>query len=397
MRPTTSPTDRRRRATARGAAASLGVLLLAALAGCEGGAEGAARAATPADRATPVEVLTVERHEFTQQIDVSANVMPLRQEALIPRVPGRLQKVLVEEGDRVETGQELARLDQRDYRLALRQAEANVAAARATAELASIGASAAATQRERMEKLRSSGAIAESELDKVADGQRMGEARQSAAEAQVQLAQVGLDAARTKVADTVLRAPFDGVVIQRMLDEGAMVGMSPETAAILVVADLSKVKVKGSVGERDVHSVSKGLVAKVHVDALAGETFEGTVEVVSPKVDPRSRTAAITVLVDNAEGRLEPGMAARIEVGLGEREVVAVPHEVLLRSTGGEAVADVFVVDGESRARRREVRLGSRHGSLVEVVEGLEPGERVVRSGQSGLDDGEQVILRSTE
>lgn len=372
------------------------VLLCCLQAGCRGGAEGEARAASATVRGTPVEVHTVGRETFAESLDVTANVLPLKQEVIIPRVAGRLEKVHVDEGDRVEAGQEVARIDQRDYRLALREATANLAAARANAELASIAAGSAATTRDRLESLSSKGAVAGSELDKVRDGQRMGEAKQTAAEAQVQLALVGLDAARTKVADTVLRAPWDGVVIKRILDEGSLVGLSPESAAVMVVADLSRMKVQGNIREGDVHSVKRGLRAKVHVDALPDRVFLGEVELVSPMVDARTRTAEIRVVVDNAEGLLEPGMAARIDLGLGEREVVAVPHEALLRSSEGER-AEVFVVDGESRARRREVRIGARSGSLVEVVEGLDEGERVVRSNQAGLSDGELLVVPAAE
>jgi len=381
---------------------AIGLLLsgvVALSAACSTTAEGEARAGTPtaaSESRAPVEVHEVLRHAMARRIEVSANVMPLRQEAIVPRVAGRIERIHVDEGDEVAEGQELARLDQRDYRLALRRAQANFAAAKANARLAAIAVSSAASQRDRMKTLADSGAISISEMDKVSDGHRMGEAKQSAAEAQVALALVGLDGARTKVADTVLSAPFAGVVIKRMLDEGAMCGMSPETAAIMVVADLSKVKVQGSVGERDVHLLRRGMPAKVAVDALPDRVFEGTVEVVSPMVDPRTRTSSIRVVVENGDGRLEPGMAAHIDVGLGDREMVAVPDETLIRG-GRDDRAEVFVVDGDDRVRRREVRLGARHDELVEIEEGLEAGERVVRSNQGGLSDGDQVVVRSAE
>ncbi len=379
---------------AKAAAAAALLLLLSACDGEARGAEGEGRGGG-ASR-IPVEVVDAERRSFEGSVEAQANVLPLRQEALVPRVPGRIEHIAVEEGDRVEEGQEVARLDQRDYRLALREADANLAAARANARLAAIGVESATTRQGRMKALADAGAIAATEMDKVVDGRRMGEAQSSAAEAQVQLAEVGLAAARTKIADTVLHAPFAGVVIKRLLDEGSFCGMSPETAAVMVVADLSVVKVQGSVGERELHLVRRDLPARVTVDARPGEVFEGVVEVVSPMVDPRSRTASVTVRVDNPEGRLQPGMAARLEVSLGAREAIALPHEALVRAGEGEA-AEVFVVDREGRARRREVRVGARHGAHVEIVEGLEPGERVVRSNQALLTDGDLLAVEPRE
>jgi membrane fusion protein (multidrug efflux system) len=341
-----------------------------------------------------VEVHAVALHTFHDVVSISANILPERQVKILPRVPGELQKVLVEEGDRVEEGQVVAQLDQRDYLLGLKQAQAQAAAARADAEAAAVGVESASTAKSRMAPLHETKAISQSEMDKVDDGYKMGLARQSAAEAQAQLALVGLEAARTKLADTVLRAPFAGVVVKRFLDEGELCGFMPP-GIVMIIADVSRMKVMGSVGELHLSRVKAGMPATVRVDALPGESFQGTVEIVSPMVDPMTRTATVHITVPNDEGRLEMGMAATIEIDLGERQVVAVPQDVLARSEADRTKAQVFVVE-DGVARRRELLLGQRQGDLIEVTEGLDAGMHVVRSGASGLRDGQRVAVART-
>lgn len=369
----------------------MATLLLSTVA-CDPAAD-AANATVPPP--PPVELLTASREVFHDQVTITANIAPERQVKLIPRVPGRIEEITAEAGDEVEEGEVVARLERRDYLLGVKQARAQLAAARATAELASVGVSSAELTRRRMKALRASDAISQSDLDKVVDGHRIGQAKQSAAEAQVLLAQVGLEAARTKLADTVLRAPFDGVVVKRLLDEGELCGQMPP-AIISILADLTPMKASGAVSELELARLHEGIAAEVRVDALPGEPFAGTVARVSPMVDPRTRTATVEISVPNEDRRLDPGMSAEITIDLGEREVVAVADDALLRAEAGDDRATLYVVDDDHVAHRREVQLGARRGELVEVQQGLEPGERVIRAGQRMVRDGQRVTPRAT-
>lgn len=360
--------------------------------GCDREA-GATALASEESRSHPVEVYTVGEHSFREVVSISANILPKRQVKVLPRVPGRLARVLVEEGDAVEDGQVVAQLDQRDYMLNLKQAKAQAAAARANAEAAAVGVDSASTAQARMKSLHETKAISQSEMDEVDDGYRMGLAKHTAAQAQTQLALVGLESARTKLADTVLKAPFSGLVVKRLLDEGELCGIMPP-GIVMIIADVSQMKVLGSVGELHVARIKTGMPAKVTVDALPGETFQGNVDIVSPMVDPMTRTATVHITVPNDDGRLEMGMAAEIEIDLGERQVLAVPQDVLADREGDRERAAVFVVDAESVARRQDISIGARQGSLVEVREGLEQGARIVRSGRTGLNDGQRVAIK---
>jgi membrane fusion protein, multidrug efflux system len=373
------------------ASSLLGAALAVAVLGPGCGHSAQASGSDEPERPRPVEVHQVARRPFQDAVRISANILPKRQVKLVPRSPGVLQSVLVKEGDRVEEGQVLAQIEQRDYLLGLKQAQAELQAARANADVAAVGVGSASQASGRMKTLRATNAISQSELDKVDDGLKLGLAQQTAAQAQAQLASVGLEAARTKVADTVIRAPFAGVVVMRTLDEGEICCMGPP-GFVLLIADTSQVKVMGSLGELAVSRVKVGMPATIRVDALPGERFQGTIDVVSPMVDPQTRTATVHITVPNPDGRLEMGMAAEIEIDLGERQVLAVPQDAVLRTGDGQERGQVFVVEGDL-ARRRDVALGARQGDLVEVTGGLSEGDRVVRSGASALRDGQRVAV----
>lgn len=369
------------------------VCLSALSSGCDGQADAANSTSSTDEPALPVELYQVAEETFNERVTLSANILPKRQVKIVPRVPGRIAEILAEAGDRVEEGQIVARLEQRDYLLGVKQARAQLAAARANAALARVGRSSAATIQKRMESLHESKAISGSELEKVVDGHKMGIARASAAEAQEQLALVGLEAARTKLADTVLRAPFAGRVVKRLLDEGDLCGVMPP-GVIMLIADDSQMKAIGDVSELQLRRIRHEMPASVHVDALPAESISGTVDLVSPMVDPATRTASVQILIPN-DGRLEMGMSAEIELDLGSRSSPAIPDDCLTRGSDRSTATVYVVVD--DRVRRRNIRLGGRQGALVEVVEGLRVGERVVRGQHSSLRDGQRVTVSSPE
>lgn len=367
------------------------ILLTITLAACGSGEAAETAVAERGSQPVLVEVFQVGNQAVASTVEILANVLPRKQVKIIPRVPGVIESVLVEEGQRVTEGQVIATLEKRDYLLAVRQAQANLQSARANARLAKIMADSASTQAERMKVLHRTDAISRSKLDQSSDGELMGAARADAAVAQVRQAQVGLDAARIKLADTEIVAPYAGLVVKRLMDEGEICGMMPP-GIIMIVADVDWMKIEGSVGEMDLRVLEEGMAATVRVDALGGEEIQGTIELISPMVDPRTRTAGVRVVVENSGHRLEMGMSAEISIDLGHRDIIAVPADAVIRSSGTDRT-EVFVVDRENKARRREIRLGERRGEMFDVVEGLSVGERVVRSGHSSLDDGRPVVL----
>ena len=295
-----------------------------------------------------------------------------------PRVGGRVEATLAEVGDHVRSGQVLARVDS----IELGKAIGDYLQARARAELA----------RETFEREQSLFA------DRVSSQQEMLSAQAAAREADAalrgaeehlhllglsdnQVRTLGYDQPRASVYE--VRAPFAGTVVERHATLGEMV--EPQ-APLFQVADLSRVWVWIDVFERDLARVHLGDDVELHVEAFPGSAFEGKLVYLGSRVETESRTARARIEVPNPEGRLRPGMFARVRISDphaadGEAEsvsVLAVPETALQRD-GDQFVA--YVALGDGRFETRKVRTGRKGDGFVEVLDGLSAGESVAVSG----------------
>ncbi|HEX6198949.1 MAG TPA: efflux RND transporter periplasmic adaptor subunit [Thermoanaerobaculia bacterium] len=290
-----------------------------------------------------------------------------------PRVAGRLVRVPAALGETVAAGAVLAVLDS----LELGEAKAEYLRARARHEVARRGY-------ERERSLRA---------DRISSEQEVLEAEAAAREAAAELAAarealrlLGLDAAAIetlswedpRAAEVAVRAPFAGRVVAREATLGELV--TPEDT-LFTVADLSQVWLWIDLYERDLAHVRPGERVEVRLDAWPEETFTGELAYVADQVDPATRTVRARVDLPNPDGRLLPGMFGRVALASAagaEEPALAIPREAVQRD-GEESI--VFVQTGPGRFERREVALGRATDELVEVLAGLEAGERVVTEG----------------
>jgi RND family efflux transporter MFP subunit len=371
------------------------LLLAAALiaAGCSAGADSGESEA--AEEVAPVGTYTALAHDFHKTLELTADVLADKQVTLMSKLPGEVEMCFVAEGDAIAKGDPIVRLRQKDFKLALRQAKAQLAAAEAGVEAARAGLDTISAKHDRIASLYEKQAVTESTYEDVSGGKRASEAQLSLAEAQLQLARVAVDSARENLANTVVRAPFDGIIGKRLVDEGARLTAMPPTP-IAVLVDLNRVKVVGAVSEKHRSSIEIGLPAQVIIDAVRPEPIEARIERAEPLVDPMSRSFNVQVILDNADGSLQAGMSARMRLDLGNRTSTAVPEDVVLRSDLSGNRGTVFVIKNGS-AEAREVTIGARDGDLREIEAGLESGETVVRGGQELLSDGQRVRVAEVE
>ncbi len=205
------------------------------------------------------------------------------------------------------------------------------------------------------------------------------------ARAEAERLQAAVEGVRERIEDTRIRAPFPGVLSERLVDPGDLV--QPGQALVTLYRDQGKEAVFRAPG-RYAGVVKPGQSAEIGVDAFPDRTFSGRVFFVSPELDPRTRRFQVKAAIEDPEDLLKPGMFARVRVIVSRREDrPAVAEEALVALREGYAV---FVVE-EGRARRRSVTIGLRRVGTVEIVEGLEPGETVVRKGHLQLQDGDPV------
>ncbi len=177
-----------------------------------------------------------------------------------------------------------------------------------------------------------------------------------------------------------LRAPRSGEIVQKNVIDGQAVQAGTN---LFLIADRSELWVDVAIFEQDAAAVRVGTAASITVDALPGRTFQGRVTFIYPQLDEKTRTLTARVEVANASGALRPGMFATAELSRAGRRAVSVPLTAVL-PTGTKDL--VFVNRGDGRFVPREVRVGARGDSLVEIVQGLKPGDEVVASATYLLD-----------
>ncbi len=331
-----------------------------------------AEAASAMPTSTPVEVLVAGPRDLVDKVAVAGTLRALHEADVPAEVPGRVAAVFVDVGANVSNGQALARLDDEDLRLQVRQAEAGLAAARAGSEGATRDFA---------------GATSVAEVGGVTDAQLVGaRSRAAAAEAQVQQAGAALAMAAARQAHAIIRAPFAGVVVRRSTDIGSQ--LMPGTP-VFGIADLSELELVLEVDERVAAAIQPGQAVGVSSDTVANLP-DGVVKTVAPMLDAASHKAQVVVGLKATPGLFGHG-GATATFRLGHAEgVIAVPTGAILDDNGEQVV---YVVTGTT-AQRTVVQKGVRDGDWVEV-RGLKPGSQVVVTGGAYLSDGAAVAVRT--
>lgn len=356
---------------------SLTLVLLASLAplACGSSEEPQAEAAQEV-APVAVTVQTASYGPVGSRMVATGGVHASRQAKPGTKIMGRVDRVPVEEGQKVRSGALLAALESRDLKAAVRQAEAAVASAEA--QLANAKA-----QYARIQELEAKGSATRKNLEDARSAFQMSEAGLAQAKA-------NLESVRVTLTYAEVRSPFDGWVVSKRVEGGDMVQPG---APLFVVEDLDPVKVVAEIPETEVSNLAPGDLVTVEVAAVGAKT-EGEIARLVPAGDPRSRTFQVDILLDNPDGVLKSGMFARVILAeQGARNALFVPSTAIV--SRGQLDGLFVVEEGEPvRARLRWVRLGGERGETVEVISGLSEGERYVLDPPKGLVDGTPLTPR---
>jgi membrane fusion protein, multidrug efflux system len=305
-------------------------------------------------------------------VRASIDLRPLALVDVNAKALGYLADVRVERGDVVRRGQLLATVRPSDLPDLLAASRGALAQNRVAIDLARQNV-------ERLRPLAPRGIVSQQELQSAESSLARAEAE--AASLRAQSAAVG-----TRLGETRITAPIDGVVLQRRVDPGALVG--PSTGPVLTVARVDSLRAFVPVNERESAGVTVGAEATVSFDAWPDRTFTGRVVRLAPAFDPVTRTLDAEVHLDNREGLLRPGMYGRAEVVTAVHAHAATAPVGAIQITGERRVA--FVLDGD-KVHRREVVTGFDGGTWLEVTRGLSIGDEVVTAGLEGLSDNARV------
>lgn len=338
------------------------------------------------EQSPSVAVAVVAKKEMPEIVGITGVVRANNEAIVMAKMPGRTARVLVEVGQKVKEGDVLAQLESVDLAWRVKQAEAQLKAAQAGLTTAKVQWRSANTAWERAQGLHKKGALSQADYEQAEAGIAMANAGIGAAEAQVALAEAALGLTNHAYADSRITTPIAGVVAKKMIDVGATTG--PGQPAF-IVQDQSALKMQGTVPASDVAKLAKGAPVKVTVDELPGRVLEGTLAYVAPTLEQESRRASVEVSLAPAEGLL-PYMFGHAEIGRGTLGgVLVVPAQAVLPTADG---AVVWAVRG-GKAVKLKPALGGRVADDIIVVGGLDAGEQVIVSGDTGIKEGITVSV----
>ncbi len=306
---------------------------------------------------------------------------------VVPRLAGRIESIPVKMGDRVTRGQVIAKMDDRDVREQVSQAESNLEVNKATVRTRESDLKSAEVTLQRQKTMLTAGLSSKQNFDDADARYSSALAQLDVAKAQASQTQARIEELKVTLGNTNIVSPVDGFVGRRNLDAGAFAGTN---SPVVSVVDISTVRLVANLVEKDFRRVQPGLRGTVEVDAFPGEKFTGKVSRVAPVFDAATRTAVMEIEVPNPGYRLKPGMYARVSLTIDRQpDALTVPRNAIVDL---DTKRGIFVVE-QQVARFRPIRTGLQDGDLVQVLDGIHDGERVVTTGAMAIKDGDRVQL----
>ena len=336
--------------------------------------------------AIPVEVVEIGLGEVKQSLTFHGDIRAEVEVKVFAKIPDRIEAFFVDDGDRVQKGDPIAKVLATTIEQAVLQAEAGLTAAKAQEANMKV-------EYERAKRLNRENAMSTQQFDAI-------ETQYEAASAQVTQAEAALNTARTQLRDATVTAPISGIIGKRYYEVG---DMASPTMPLVSIVQMNRVKIVVDATEEDLGRLSVGQKAEVRVRSYQDEVFVGQVQKISPILDPTTRLAEVDVLIPNPEQKLKPGMYAEAEITTGILEdVLVVPRYSVIESTSMESVNGddrvvknyfIFVVNDSSRAEQRRLDVDYVNYKQIAVRSGIALGEKLVVSGQNNLRDGLPVDI----
>jgi RND family efflux transporter MFP subunit len=371
-----------------------------------------ASAATSTTAPAPIAVrtATAESQPIDRFVRVTGSLAADEQADVAAETAGRIVNTPVERGTHVDAGTPLARISATEADASLREAEANAAQIEARLGLSAgqpfdpqrvpevlnvkAGLEWAQSDFNRIKSLLDQKVVSQAEYDQKLTAVRAAEQQYQTAANGAQQSYRSLEAARARVdlakksaADTVVRAPFSGIVAERLISTGDYVTRGTKVATIVRIDPL---RVQLTIPEQYLARISEGQAVRLSVDAYPNETFAAKVRFVSPSLKPDQRALTVEAVAPNRDGRLKPGLFVTALVQQPSPAPALLVPAAAVETVAGTSRA--FVVSGD-RVEERIVTIGDKVGDRVEIVSGVKAGERVAANPRGKLADGARVQI----
>ena len=352
---------------------------------------------TPAVQVEVANITQIYPSQTFTLLNASGYVVAQRKAAVASKVTGRLVSLSVEEGSKVKAGQVIARFENDDVKAARDQSEANLNAARHNLEQAKAELNDAAISFNRNKDLVSQGFISKAEHDASEARYKKAVAAAAADEAAIKASVAALQSANVALEYTLIRAPFDAVVLTKNADIGDIVtpigAAANAKAAVVTIADMDSLLVEADVSESNLQQVKIGQPCEIQLDALPDSRFRGTVHMIVPTADRTKATVMIKVRFVDQDRRILPEMSAKVaflsrEVRSDEQKPRTALNPDAIRDRNGKKT--VFLIK-ENRVMETPVTLGKKFGDMVEVLSGVKSGDRVVLKPLNKMREGLRI------
>ncbi|MGD0274933.1 MAG: efflux RND transporter periplasmic adaptor subunit [Syntrophales bacterium] len=350
--------------------------------------------------AATVEAVAVSRfypYQALSMLNASGYVVAQRKAAVASKITGRITALMVEEGSRVRKGTVVARLENEDAMAGRDQAREGLEAAIANLQQAQVELDDATLTYDRYRRLRKDAAISQSQFDTAEARWRRAKAGVSAAKSSIGISKAALHTTDILVDYSLIRAPFDAVVLTKNADIGDIVtplgAAANAKASVFTLADLGTLEVEADVSETNIGIVRIGQPCIILLDAIPDKRFDGVVHAILPTVDRSKATVLVRVRFLEKDDRLLPDMSAKVTflpkpLNQDERSSrLAIPVSSILNVSGGHYV---YLIQ-KDRIIRKTITAGKTWGDMVELNAGLQEGDRIVQKPSANLKEGQRI------
>lgn len=337
---------------------ALGMLLITS---CKHNEKKIAEGSTQITKKETVKVLPLDYHQVTQTIDYTGNLLPFEEINIVPATPAKIEKIYVEVSDHINKGDLLVEMDKTQWQ-------------QAKLQLSTLEA-----DMQRFEELKKTNSIAPQKYDQM---------------------KTQYEVTKNNVAflqkNTLLKAPFSGVISAKYYEDGEMFSGTPNPttgkSSIVSLLQINKLKIVVAVSEKYYPLIKKGAVATVKSEIFPDKKFQAKVFNIYPTIDPISRTFKIELSLDNKEEKLRPGMFVKAEITINQTRTMLLPDHAVLKMQGSN---DRYLfINDNGKAKRIAVTIGRRYDSNIEIIsEKLKRGDQVIVTGQSRLLDGDEIEI----
>ncbi|MCP4313460.1 MAG: efflux RND transporter periplasmic adaptor subunit [Bacteroidetes bacterium] len=320
----------------------------------------AAETSTPVEvKVQPVKVMDLVYRETAVSQNITSTVVAYEETYLSPGIPGKIRSVKVEVNDHVKKGQLLVEMD------------------RTQLDQTQLQYQTLLTDLARMDTLLKHGSMTQQSYDQM--------------KAQVETTELVI---KNLEENTLLRAPYTGVITGKYFNDGELYSPAPNTpagkAALVSIMQVDPVKLMVNLGEKNLPLIKKGMKATITTDVYPGESFQGTVFRIHPTISAATRTFIVEVKAPNRSRKLTPGMFARVSLKHGERDALIVPAIAVLQQSGTNE--RYMMLNENGTARRVTVKIVNRHDDQLEIASAdIKGGEQLIYAGQTNLANGAPV------